>query len=67
MIVKIVVDGAAKLKRLRPRARGRADVISRRSSHIALDVEMPEQEKGKKKKIEKKGPPWQPLKKIYRA
>ncbi len=54
MIVRIVVDGAAKLKRMRPRARGRADIISRRMSHITLDVEMPESEKGKKKKIENK-------------
>jgi large subunit ribosomal protein L22 len=37
-IVTIFADGARPLKRYRPRARGRADHILRRSSHITVIV-----------------------------
>ncbi len=37
-IVTIFVDGARSLKRFRPRARGRASPILKRSSHITIIV-----------------------------
>ena len=37
-IVSIFVDGARTLKRFRPRARGRANQILKRSSHITVIV-----------------------------
>ncbi len=47
-INKIVVNEGPRLKRLKPRARGRSDIIKRRISHIEVEVEMPEIEKEKK-------------------
>lgn len=47
-ILKITVDEGPKLKRWRPRARGRATEIQKKSSHITLVL------KGKKKKMVKK-------------
>jgi large subunit ribosomal protein L22 len=38
-IVKIFADGARSLKRYRPRARGQASAILKRSSHITVIVE----------------------------
>ena len=38
-IVKIFADGARTLKRYRPRARGQASAILKRSSHITVIVE----------------------------
>ena len=38
-IVKILVDEAPRMKRMRPRARGRANTILKRSSHITVIVE----------------------------
>ena len=38
-IVKILVDEAPRMKRFRPRARGRANTILKRSSHITVIVE----------------------------
>ncbi len=37
-IVKVFADGARSLKRFRPRARGRANQILKRSSHITVIV-----------------------------
>ena len=37
----IMVDGAATLKRIRPRAQGRANRILKRSCHITLEVGTP--------------------------
>ena len=37
-IVRVFVDGARSLKRFRPRARGRANSILKRSSHITVIV-----------------------------
>ncbi len=42
LLAKIVVNEGPMLKRMRPRARGRSDVILRRISHIEVEVEMPE-------------------------
>jgi large subunit ribosomal protein L22 len=39
VIVKIVADEARRLKRFRPRARGRMSRISKRSSHITVVVD----------------------------
>jgi large subunit ribosomal protein L22 len=39
VVVKIVADGASRLKRSRPRARGRLSRITRRSSHITVVVD----------------------------
>lgn len=38
-ISKITVDEGPKLKRWRPRARGRADVIQKKTSHVTLVLE----------------------------
>jgi large subunit ribosomal protein L22 len=38
-IVAIMADDAPSMKRFRPRARGRADRITKRSSHITVIVE----------------------------
>ena len=38
-IVTIMADDAPSMKRFRPRARGRADRITKRSSHITVIVE----------------------------
>lgn len=38
-IIKILVDEAPRMKRFRPRARGRANTILKRSSHITVIVE----------------------------
>ena len=38
VVVKIVADGARRLKRIRPRARGRMSRITKRSSHITVVV-----------------------------
>jgi large subunit ribosomal protein L22 len=37
-VSKIFVDDGPRLKRVRPRARGRADVIQKRMSHITIMV-----------------------------
>jgi len=42
VIKTIVVNEGPRLKRIKPRARGRADIIKRRISHIEVEVEMPE-------------------------
>ena len=39
---KILINEGPRLKRMKPRARGRADVIKRRISHINIEVEMPD-------------------------
>jgi len=38
-IVDVRVDGGPMLKRIRPRARGMAHVIKRRSAHISVELE----------------------------
>ena len=48
LITKIIVNEGQRLKRMKPRARGRADVIKRRISHIEVEIEMPEIETKKK-------------------
>ncbi len=48
LINRIIVNEGPRLKRMRPRARGRSSLIMRRISHIEVEVEMPEVEKGKK-------------------
>ena len=53
LIKRIVVNEGPRLKRTKPRARGRADVIKRRISHIEVEVEMPEPEKRKKSILSK--------------
>jgi large subunit ribosomal protein L22 len=52
-ISKILVDEGTKLKRQLPRARGRADIIQKKTSHITLVLDEIDKTK-KKKKIEKK-------------
>jgi large subunit ribosomal protein L22 len=52
-ISKILVDEGTKLKRQLPRARGRADIIHKKTSHITLVLDEIDKTK-KKKKIEKK-------------
>lgn len=47
-IRKIIVNEGPRLKRMMPRARGRADIIQKRISHIEVHVEMPDIEKKKK-------------------
>ena len=39
VVVDARVDGGPMFKRLRPRARGMAHVVARRSSHITVSVE----------------------------
>lgn len=51
-ISKILVDEGTKLKRQLPRARGRADIIQKKTSHITLVLDEIDKTK-KKKKIEK--------------
>lgn len=51
-ISEILVDEGPKLKRYLPRARGRADVIHKKTSHITIVLD--EIEKKAKKKIKKK-------------
>ncbi|MFH1643104.1 MAG: 50S ribosomal protein L22 [Patescibacteria group bacterium] len=51
-IAKIVVDGGPMLKRWRPRARGRAFPIQKKTSNVTIILE--EIEKSEEKKIEKK-------------
>ncbi len=54
-ISKIIVNEGSRLKRMKPRARGRADVIKKRLSHIEVEVEMPEKVlEDKKDKKDKK-------------
>ena len=38
-IIDVRVDGGPMLKRIRPRARGMAHVIKRRSAHISVELE----------------------------
>lgn len=47
-IKKIIVNEGPRLKRMKPRARGKADVIKRKMSHIEVEIEMPEVETKKK-------------------
>lgn len=37
-ILKVCVDEAPSMKRIMPRARGRADIIKRRSSHLLMII-----------------------------
>jgi len=46
-INRIAVNEGPRIKRMKPRARGRADVIKRRISHIEVAVYMPDVEKSK--------------------
>jgi large subunit ribosomal protein L22 len=39
MVVDVRVDGGPMIKRMRPHARGMADVIKRRMSHIRVELE----------------------------
>ncbi len=48
VVRSIMVDGAAMLKRIRPRAQGRANRILKRSCHITLEVGKPIVSAGKK-------------------
>ncbi len=52
-ISKIIVDEGAKYKRQLPRARGRADIILKKTSHITLVLDEIDKKK-KKQKIKKK-------------
>ena len=49
-ISKILVDEGPKLKRVFPRARGRADIIQKKTSHITLVLDYPKEENKKTKK-----------------
>ncbi len=55
-ISKIIVNEGIKLKRQFPRARGRADIIMKKTSHITLVLDEIEKSK-KKKKVRKKANP----------
>jgi len=55
-ISKIIVNEGIKLKRQFPRARGRADIIMKKTSHITLVLDEIDKSK-KKKKVRKKAKP----------
>ncbi len=57
-ISKLLVDEGIKLKRQLPRARGRADIIYKKSSHITLVLDEIDKKakKAKKKKVVEKKP-----------
>ncbi len=55
-ISKIIVNEGIKLKRQFPRARGRADIIMKKTSHITLVLDEIDKSK-KKKKVRKKTKP----------
>jgi large subunit ribosomal protein L22 len=40
-VVEVFVDEGPTMKRMRPRARGRADRISKRTSHVTVKVAIP--------------------------
>lgn len=46
-ITKITVNEGPRLKRMMPRARGKADVIKKRQSHINVEIKMPEKKERK--------------------
>ncbi|MBU1078583.1 MAG: 50S ribosomal protein L22 [Spirochaetes bacterium] len=53
-ITKAIVDEGPRIKRMMPRARGRADVILKRMSHINIEIEMPEKIEANDKKVKAK-------------
>ncbi len=53
-IAKILVDEGPRIKRQLPRARGRADVIQKKTSHITLVLDEIEKKTKKKKPVPKK-------------
>ena len=55
-ISKIIVNEGTKFKRQLPRARGRADIIMKKTSHITLVLDEIEKGKQKKKVIKKTKP-----------
>jgi len=56
-IAKILVNEGSKLKRVFPRARGSADTIQKKTSHITLVLEEKEKPKIKSKKHVTQSPP----------
>lgn len=78
-ISKIVVDEGPKLKRRRPRAKGRSFEIQKKTSHIVLALDMIEkkkltkvekkevkEKKEKKEKVKKEKPKFKPILKVKR-
>ncbi len=49
-IVRLVVNEGPRIRRMKPRARGRADIIKRRISHIEIVVSSGEKEKKEEEK-----------------